>query len=302
MAALLLILAAVPLAWWVFYGTPEPAPAPPPPRVDAPPRKFSEIKVAEVTGNVLVKRGDAGFVSIAAGDKLSATDSVRTEDGSYAVLVGDEYWEVKMEPGTEVRVGDLDNSITTLLLQTGMARAKVRGGSRHVFEVRAAGTDAVARTSEGTFSVSHNGQGTVAVGTHAGEVTFVGKGKVVIVRAGQQAIAHPGQAPSDPTPIPNSLLLKVALPATSTVNKSKLTLVGHVEPGARVDVQGHVVEADKAGRFQWVTTLKEGRNRIDVNAQSVGELSAISVHQVEVDTTVRKTTIDKNLWEGTTKP
>jgi hypothetical protein len=218
------------------------------------------------------------------------------------VLVGDEYWEVKMEPGTEVSVGELDNSISTLLLQTGMARAKVRGGSRHVFEVKATGTDAVSRTSEGTFAVSHNGQGTVAVGTEAGEVTFVGKGKMVIVRAGQQAIARPGEAPSDPAPIPNSLLLKVALPATATVNKPKLVLVGHVEPGARVDVQGHVVNADATGRFEWPTTLKEGRNTIDVKAQSVGQLSATSTHQIELDTTVRKVTIDKNLWDGTTKP
>ncbi len=301
-AALLLIAASVPLAWWVFYGE-EPAPkVKAASAIDAGQRKFSEIKVAEVTGTVLVKRGDAGFMPIAAGDKLSAADAVRTDDGSYAVLVGDEYWEVKMEPGTEVSVGELDNSITSLLLQTGMARAKVKGGSRHVFEVRATGTDAVARTSDGTFAVSHNGQGTVAVGTEAGEVTFVGKGKVVIVRAGQQAIAKPGEAPSDPTPIPNSLLLKVALPATATLNKPKLVLVGHVEPGARVDVQGHVVHADDKGRFEWPATLHEGKNTLEVHAQSVGQLTATSTHEIELDTTVRKTTIDKNLWEGTTQP
>ncbi|MBX7117022.1 MAG: FecR domain-containing protein [Myxococcaceae bacterium] len=301
-AALLLILASLPLSWWFFYGQEPAAKVEAAAPVDAGTKKFSEIRVAEVTGTVLVKRGDAGFVSISAKDKLLASDAVRTEDGSYAVLVGDEYWEVKMEPGTEVSVGELDNSITSLLLQTGMARAKVKGSSRHVFEVRATGTDAVARTSDGTFAVSHNGQGTVAVGTEAGEVTFVGKGKVVIVRAGQQAIVKPGEAPSDPTPIPNSLLLKVALPAATTLNKPKLVLVGHVEPGARVDVQGQVVSVDDHGRFEWPTTLKEGKNTLEVHAQSVGRLSATSTHQLELDTTVRKTTIDKNLWEGTTQP
>ncbi|MBS1148413.1 MAG: hypothetical protein H6Q89_111 [Myxococcaceae bacterium] len=215
-------------------------------------------------------------------------------------MVGGEYWEVKMEPGTEVEIGELSESISKLLLESGMARATVKGGGRHTFEVRANKSDAVARTDGGVFSIASNGNGTVAVGTQEGAVEFLGKGRVVIVRAGQQSIVRPGQAPTEPVSIPSSLLLKVALPGRSVVNRSKLVVVGTAEPGARIEVAGKMVKADEKGRFETTLKLKEGKNGIEVKGYSVGALEASSTHQIELDTTVRKTTIDKNLW-GTQK-
>ena len=67
------------------------------------------------------------------------------------------------------------------------------------------GGDAVASTDGGVFTVANNGKGTMALGTESGEVQLTGGGHVVIVRAGQQSIVRPGEAPSQPVPIPNSL-------------------------------------------------------------------------------------------------
>lgn len=299
---LVAIALSVPIAWKVFLSNdastalpPLPVPGPP----DAGSKKV-ELKLTQVTGHVQIRKPSGEWADAKNGDPLNPSDGVRTDDGSYAVVVGGEYWEVKMEPGTEVAIGELSESISKLLLESGMAKATVHTGGRHSFEVRASKSDAVARTDGGVFSISSNGSGTVAVGTEEGAVEFVGKGRVVIVRAGQQSIVRPGQAPSEPVAIPTSLLLKVALPGRTVVNRSKLQVIGSAEPGARVEVEGHMVRADEKGHFETTVKLTEGKNSVDVIERSVGGLQAASRHQIELDTTVRKTTIDKNLW-GTPK-
>lgn len=303
--ALLLIAAAVPLAWWLFLSEPPAPPSPVPVEVpdasmviDAGAR-ITEVKLGEITGTVQLRKGAGGqWQDAKTGDVLEPNDGVRTSDGSYAVLVGGETWQVKMEPGTEVGIGELRESITRLLLENGMARASVKGGGRHVFEVRASNSDAVATTDGGVFTIANNGQGTVALGAESGEVAFAGGGRVVIVRAGQQSIVKPGQPVSDPVTIPSSLLLKVALPPpNTTVNKQKLTLKGNVEPGASLEVQGRIVRVDASGKFEAPVTLKEGKNPLLIRARGVGGVEAKSEGSVELDTTVKPTTIDKNLWK-----
>lgn len=301
--ALLAIAAVVPLAWWLFLSEPVAQPplvvVPPPvvAAVDAGP-KVVEIHLGEVTGAVQIRRGlDGGWEDAKSGDTLQPSDGVRTKDGSYAVLVGEETWEVKMEPGTEVGIGELKETISQLLLQSGMARATVKGGGRHTFEVRAANSDAVARSDGGVFTIANNGKGTVAVGTERGEVSFAGGGRVVIVRAGQQSIVKPGQGPSEPTTIPSSLLLKVALPTKTTTNTKTIKVSGDVEPGAMVEVQGRIVTVDERGHFEIPVPLQEGKNPLTVRARGVGGHEAKSSGEVELDTTVKPTTIDKNLWK-----
>lgn len=297
------ILLSVPLAWWLFLSGPAGAvPVAPPPIAlvaDAGSKK-AELKLTQVTGQVQIKRADGGWADAKDGDTVNSSDGVRTADGSYAVVVGGEFWEVKMEPGTEVEIGELSDSISKLLLESGMARATVKGSGRHTFEVRANKSDAVARTDGGVFSIASNGNGTVAVGTQEGAVEFLGKGRVVIVRAGQQSIIRPGEEPTEPVSIPSSLLLKVALPGRKVVNRSRLVVVGTAEPGARIEIEGKMVKLDAKGRFETTLKLREGKNSIQVTGHSVGALQASSSHQIELDTTVKKTTIDKNLW-GTQK-
>lgn len=298
---LIAIAAMVPLAWWLFLVEPPPRPLEVVPSpvavVDAGPRPV-EIRLGELNGTVQIRRGlDGGWQDARPGDALLPSDGVRTTDGSYAVLVGGETWEVKMEPGTEVGISDLKESITKLLLESGMAKATVKGQGRHTFEVRTAGSDAAASTDGGVFTIASNGKGTVAVGTESGEVAFSGAGRVVIVRAGQQSIVQPGQAPSAPITIPSSLLLKVAMPTRKTINTPKLVLKGDVQPGAMVEVQGRIVSVDERGHFEVPISLKEGKNGLNVQARSVGGKEAKSSGLVELDTTVKAPTIDPGLWK-----
>jgi hypothetical protein len=126
---LLAIFAVIPLGWLLFLKEPVQTPPVVPPLVleapDAGPRAV-EIHLGEVSGSVQIRRGlDGGWQVAKSGDVLNPSDGVRTTNGSYAVLVGEETWEVKMEPGTEVGIGELKASISRLLLESGMAKATV---------------------------------------------------------------------------------------------------------------------------------------------------------------------------------
>jgi hypothetical protein len=299
-ALVLGLLALLPLGYFLILGSGAspsvPLEAAVPAPAEEPVEKAPAVVVSELSGLVELRRGGAEWVAAQPGTALQPTDALRTGAGAVAVLAGGEVWSVRMEPGTEIEVGELTSSISKVLLGAGMATATVRGGPRHTFEVRAHGSDAVARTQEGAFAISNNGEGTVAVGARAGEVELVGAGQVVIVRAGQQSVVLPGQAPSEPAPIPGSLLLKVKWPARRLLTQRKLVLTGQTEPGAQVSVQGAAIRVDAKGQFRHSVSLAEGKNALEVRSVSVGGNRSEAREELRVDSTAPKLGIDPNLW------
>ncbi|HYH99579.1 FecR domain-containing protein, partial [Hyalangium sp.] len=241
------------------------------------------MQISEVSGTVEVRRADGTWEVVKAGRVLHPSEAMRTKDGSYAVLIG-ESAEVRVEPGTEVSLEELTAEVSRFLLASGMATASVRAGKRHTFEVRAAGTDAVARTTEGIFTMSNDGAGTVAVGTREGEVAFLGNGKVVIVRAGQQSVVRPGSAgPSEPVKIPSSLLRKVQWPSARQ-NKREITVQGQAEPGTRLEIAGESFSPGQDGAFTRTVSLKEGENDVKLKVSSVGGQKEEASQKFNVDT------------------
>jgi hypothetical protein len=300
---LILILAVLPLGYFLFLYQPLP-PAPPPalasPLVEAKvsAEPVQQMALSEVSGAVEVRRNGGAWEVAKPGVPLHPSDAVRTKDGSYAVLIGGEAVEVRMDPGTEVSVQELTSSLSRIMLESGMATAIVRPGKRHTFEVKAAGSDAVAKTSEGTFTMSNNGAGTVAVGTREGEVSFLGNGKVVIVRAGQQSIVRPGGAgPSEPTQIPSSLLLKVKWPS-GRQKKREITVQGEAEAGSRLELAGESFSPTEDGKFTRTVALKEGENEVKLKGSSVGGNRQEASQKFLVDTQPPKLKV-KMPWENT---
>ncbi|MGE6763434.1 FecR domain-containing protein [Corallococcus interemptor] len=273
---LVLILAALPVGWFVFLREP-PAPLPPP--VPSPAAASAEVKKAvelvlsSFEGSVDVKHGEAGAWMPATKDMpLRPTDVVRTGRGSWAVVLNGEAVELRMEAETEVSVAELSDQLSEFLLNNGMATATVRGrpNVRHTFILKAKGAEAEASTAQGTFTMSNNGKGTVSVGTREGDVKLTGKeGKYVIVRAGQRSIVRPGQAPTEPDPIPSTVFLKMKWPAARQ-KKSEVVIAGRIDPGDRVMVGGVSVPTDEKGDFKLTLPLKEGRNTVQVTAVGVG--------------------------------
>jgi hypothetical protein len=291
--AVLALLALVPLAYRVFLSDVTPpkvtAPPPAPPAPKPAPRPVT-LTLSQMDGRVEIRHGQEGWTPASVGDALKASDAVRTPVGGSAILTGGDAYEVRMDGATDVEVGELTDSISRLMLGAGMATATVHGG-KHTFEVRAAHTDAVARTREGTFAISSNGQGTVAVGTEAGQVELSGHGRVVIVRAGEESVVHAGSAPTAPSKIPSSLLLKVQWPAQRELATRAVLIRGTAEPGAQVEVAGHPVTVGDDGHFSHRVRLAEGKNALTVRARAVGKRDQRERRDLRVDTTAPKAVI-----------
>ncbi|MFB1481606.1 hypothetical protein [Corallococcus sp. RDP092CA] len=281
---LVLILAALPVGWFVFLREP-PAPLPPPepprPAVQAEEaKKVVELVLSTFDGTVDVKHGEGPWEPASKGMPLRPTDMVRTGRGSWAVVLNGEAVELRMEADTEISVEELSDELSKVLLGSGLATATVRGrpNVRHTFVLKAKNiesqeTEAEASTSQGTFTMSNNGKGTVSVGTREGDVKLTDKrGRYVIVRAGQRSIVRPGQEPSAPEPIPSTVFVKMAWP-TGKQRKPEVTVVGRTEPGSRVMVDGVSVPTDDKGAFTLNLSLKEGTNTVRVTSQGVGGAS-----------------------------
>lgn len=299
---LIAILAALPLGYFLFLHRPPAPPPPPSPRSlpEAPPPKAPQekrpmaLKLEEIRGTVEVRRGGGQWRTASVGEALHPSDAVRTREGAYAVIIGGEAVEVRMEAGAEISVEELTDSLSRFLLNNGMTTARLKLGAGQTLEMKTSGSDAVARTEGGTFTMSNNGAGTVALATLVGEVTFSGQRKVVIVRAGQQSIIRPGRGPTEPTPIPSSLLLKVNWPARA---QRKVVVSGQTDPGNRVDVGGRIVPTDEQGRFSQVMSLQEGTNSVQVRAISVGGLRQEEKRDLTLDTTPPPVRVDPGIWD-----
>lgn len=296
-AAVALLLLLLPAAAWLFLRSPVqvPPPAPRPIAVEALPVEDFALHLGEQEGRVEVRNPDGTWREAIAGEALPAATRIRTGDDGRAVLGSGDRYEVQLESGTEVSVEELTSSISRLLLERGMATADVQGG-RHVFEVSTRGSDAVARTRAGRFTVSNDTQGTVAVAATRGEVELSGGGKLVVVRAGQQSLILRGEGPTEPAPIPESLLLKVQWPKARELTRRRLVIAGRAEPGSQVQVDGIPLQVGADGTFRREVQLREGDNKVQVRARGVGGGQVESTHEVRVDTTPPKVGLDRDLW------
>ncbi|RKG82956.1 hypothetical protein D7W79_01165 [Corallococcus exercitus] len=280
LVGLVLILAALPVGWFVFLReTPAPLPPPAPKRTVTAPvaqKKAVELVLSHFEGNVDVRHGEGAWESARKDMPLRPTDVVRTGPGAWAVLLNGESVELRMESDSEISVEELSDQLSSMLLANGMATATVRGrpNVRHTFVLKAKNgkeNAAEASTTQGTFTMSNNGKGTVSVGTREGDVKLANnEGKYVIVRAGQRSIVRPGQVPTEPVPIPSTVFLKMEWPAGKTQRKPEVAVVGQTDPGSRVMVDGVSVPTDKDGRFTVNVALKKGSNTVQVSAVDVG--------------------------------
>ncbi|MHA7630380.1 FecR domain-containing protein [Corallococcus sp. M7] len=288
---LVLILAALPVGWFVFLREP-PAPLPPqaPPRpavTQAEAKKAVELVLSSFEGTVDVRHGDGPWEPASKDMPLRPTDVVRTGRGSWAVVLNGESVELRMEAETEISVEEISNELSRVMLSSGLATATVRGrpSVRHTFILKAKNGDAEASTSQGTFTMSNNGKGTVSVGTREGDVKLTGKeGKYVIVRAGQQSIVRPGQAPTAPAPIPSTVFLKMDWPKGKTQRNQEVAIAGRTEPGSRVTVNGASVLTDEEGNFKLGVPLEKGKNTVQVSAVGVGGARQEEKRELVLDT------------------
>jgi len=243
----------------------------------------SALSLTETEGNVEIGRSGQDWQPAEIGTVLNSKDRIRTDPTARAVLAMPGVFSVALDSSSEFEVKSLAENVSRFLLEDGMFSADVVDNPDKLFEVEAA--DSLARTSGGSFKMSKDKQGLVALGTSRGTVEVQAAGKIIEVRKGFLTRVTKGKPPQDPIKVPSNLFLKVRWPKKKEMSARKLVLSGKTTPGSRVKVGGTVVIVDSKGRFRKVLALKEGSNRLKVEAYDVGGNKSVKKSpEIVVDT------------------
>lgn len=280
--ARLVALAAVGLAvaagagWLVFrllFGGPvdarpptKPAPAPvhaAAVRDAGPAERRVEAAVTAVSG--VAERAHGGeWTRLQAGDALGIDETVRTgPDGRVELVVGDEQSRITVSDRTQVTVAELSAAVHRFKLTTGRLAVDYREAER-VLKIEAENAGGIATTKGARFAVLASGT-TVAVATESGAVALTSDaGSVEVTEGKQSVVGGPAKAPSAPAPIPVDVLLKVAARAKA---EACATLVGTVQPGSALEVDGKPVDVKPNGAFEVAVTAAPGKKQVTVTAR-----------------------------------
>lgn len=242
------------------------------------------IRVTAATGTVERRVADGTWSPVSVGDELSLRDEVRTTPGATVVIELGDRATVDVAEQTSVTLAELSETLSRVTLQEGRISAKVHESDSARLRVEVSGSDAVAETDEGQFSVLSSGTGQVAVASQEGAVDVSSEGETVRVGAGEQSIVRADLPPSPPEKIPGSFFLKVGGPGKTVQRKKQTTIRGTTTPGAVVSINGVRGEVDENGVFSTKVTLREGRNRITVVVEDVSGRRKQQSVPVVVDT------------------
>ncbi|MEE8410784.1 MAG: FecR domain-containing protein [Myxococcota bacterium] len=254
------------------------------------------IKVVRAEGTVERLRGESGWLQVSSGDRIAVADAVRTADDSRAELEVGDGSRIFLENASELLVRRADNKETRFRLRRGRLRANKRRSGK-TLHIEAPDTDATVSSDEGSFTVSTDGLGTLAVATTAGNAKLKTKNAEKTIGEGQQSVALPDGSVTATVPIPKSLLLKIGKLPTGVRRKRNLVLKGRTEVGATVTINGVRAKVDRKGRFRTRVRLREGNNELAVVARGVSGLTReMKLDPIEVDSRAPSSKIDAR-WE-----
>jgi hypothetical protein len=270
--------------------------------VDPPKPKKIALPIARigaVVGQVEVKKsGGNKWVPAKVGELLMEGDEIRTALFSESVMRLKGKSSVVVSANTNFLIGKELLQHYSFKLGVGQVYAAIPGGSDREYSFHSEGSDAVASTKIGEFSVSTDGVGTVVVDAHAGSVKLRAKDKEVSVKKGKRSVVLPDKAPSKVLPIPTSVALQVKWPPTK-IDRTQTRVTGKASAGSLVLVNGILVRVDKDGVFTLDVPLREGSNRLVVSATDpAGNSATRESPEILVDTNPPDVQVDaKDLWK-----
>ena len=223
------------------------------------------FRVTALEGDVEALQNGQWYV-VRAGHLLSTKDVIRTKPGARALLRRGSV-ELELRDNMDVRLDDLEKETAQVgLLRGGKVSASVGGDKEHV-EITALHTK-TSNVGAARFVVSLSPSGKVNVATSEGSARFAGKGKEVIVPSGSASAALPDQAPTDPEPIPQEILLSVIWPEDDRLD-GQAKIKGKAQPSSKVNVNGVETEVGPDGAFRATVPLKVGKNHVQVDAEDI---------------------------------
>ena len=235
-----------------------------------------------------------GTVTVAkVGDHLGVKDALRTQIGEADLAVD----------GVKVRVHESSRLEMRQIMKRVM-RARLRGSVESEvdpdgkLDVEIEESDAVAHSEGGHFFITADGKGVVAVASVTGTVHLTGGGKTVQVNKGQVSrVLAVNDAPSLPAAALRRVLLSVQWPNRKETNQASLPIVGRVEPGSRVFVQGQPVTVESGGSFRAEVPLKQGKQTIAVvTVDALGRRKQLE-SVVRRDDSLPDARVKKKLWQ-----
>lgn len=246
-------------------------------------------------GRVELQRGPAGtWSAVKAGDKLHASDALRTGQGDADVAVEGVQLHVLERSGLQLRT--IDHGVVRARLRGSLeSRVEAKNGR---LDVEVEGADALAYSEGGHFFVTADGRGVIAVASVNGSVHLSSAGKTVEIKAGEVSRVVATNAPPDaPVAALRRVLLSVEWPNQRETNKAHLPLSGRVESGSRVFVQGEPVVVERNGVFRAEVPLKHGTQSVAVvTIDALGRRKQVE-SVVRRDDSLPAVKVKRKLWQ-----
>jgi hypothetical protein len=251
-----------------------------------------EAVVTGTSGDVeLVHEGNVSVARV--GDRLGVKDALRTTGGEVDLAV--DGVKVRLHESSRLEVKQVKKR-SMLALIRGSMESEVEKNAN--LDVQVEESDATAHSDGGHFFLTSDGRGVVAVASVTGTVHLTGGGKSVDVSKGQiSKVMGNSQTPSAPADALRRVLLSVQWPEQKSTNKPTVPIVGKVEPGSRVFVQGQPVTVDNGGTFRAEVPLKQGKQKIAVvTVDALGRKKQLE-SVVRRDDSLPDVKVKKKLWQ-----
>jgi len=268
----------------------------PPPQASASPAR---VRLVTLVGQVEVRPARSDHWQPARlGQQLQADDEIRTGMFSEATLLVSDTSSVVVSPNSSFVVGSDFVRHSSFELARGQISAAIPATNKRQYKFHSRGSDAVASTSRGEFDMATDGRGTVVVDTRRGRVEVQARGRKVVLRKGRRSTVRPGKPPTAAMPIPSSVALQVKWPPAK-LDRTRATVSGRTSAGALVMVNGLAVYAGPDGSFTVEVPLRQGKNRLVVNASDPsGHTARRESGTIQVDTRPPRVRVDaKDLWK-----
>jgi hypothetical protein len=251
-------------AWLLFRGTVYRARRSVAAAQSAEPRLDEAIVVA-VVGDVVRLSPSGGTFALSVGQRLRADDSVRTGRGARTDLQVGVRSRLTVAEATQLTVREITEKVHRFKLTRGRIAVDYQADGARLLRIESADGGAVAETQGARFGVLSTGTA-VAIATETGAVNLISQQKTVEVRAGRQAVATAGNAPSGAQPIAAKLLLKLADTAPAEDREEQLCaqVEGTAPAGSEVLVDGAPAAIAEDGRFRVRVPAVRGKTVVPV--------------------------------------
>jgi hypothetical protein len=264
------LLAATRLSHRLFEqpvrGTPAVAAAAMAGAADARASAASIFQVVSADGQVDAYR-DGRWIAIHQGDLLTRDDLVRTVPGAHAVLRLSAGGVIELREKVEIRLDRLSAAGASVDLRHGKVVARVEDASETLAITARETTTSTEGQADVVVQADEHGQ--VSVATLKGKARFASAGKTVELPAGMETrSARAGAPPEDPERIPEEVFLQVVWPESDR-HAETARIEGRARPASLVTINGAEAPVGEDGRFAATVPLREGGNRVAVEAEDL---------------------------------